>query len=104
MEEKPEILASAEVQNETPKAEKSKAVPIVIGLVVLLVVFAGAVLLLSGNSDTGKDNSQAVTTTKTEQQVSSTADLDKVSQELDNENLDNYEEELNQNDQDAAAF
>ena len=104
MEEKPEILASPEVQTETPKQEKSKTMPIVVGLVVVLVIFAGAVYLLSSNIDTGKNNNSAVTATKTDQTINSTSDLEKVSKELDSEDLSTYEAELDQNVQDAAAF
>lgn len=103
MEEKPEVLASPEAQTETPKPEKSKTMLIVVGLVVVLLLFVGAVLLLSNNS-TDNGQSAKVTTTNATQELNSTSDLDKVSKELDNENLSNYEEELNQNDTDAAAF
>lgn len=104
MEEKPEILSSPQVETEAPKQEKSKTMPIVIGLIVVLLIFVGAVYFLSSNTDTGKNNNSAVTTTKTDQEVNSTSDLDKVSKELDSEDLTTYESELNQNAQDAAAF
>ena len=101
MEEKPEVLASPEEQKETPKPEKSKTTLIVVGLVVVLLLFVGAVLLLSKNTDNGQN---ANVQTSTTQELNSTADLDKVSKELDSENLSSYEEELNLNTQDAAAF
>lgn len=102
MEEKPEVLASPEAQAETPKSEKNKTMLIIVGLVVVLLLFVGAIVILSNNSsDTGQN---ANVTTNTTQELNSTADLDKVSKELDSEDLSSYEEELNQNDQDAAAF
>ena len=103
MEEKPEVLASPEAQTENPKPEKSKTMLIVVGLVVVLLLFVGAVLLLSNNS-TDNGQSAKVTTTNSTQEIQSTSDLDKVSKDLDSEDLSSYEQELNQNSQDAAAF
>lgn len=102
MEEKPEVLASPEAQTENPKPEKSKTTLIVVGLVVVLLLFVGAVLLLSNNSSVKPEPPKVTTSTSNE--INSTSDLTKVSKDLDSEDLSSYEQELNQNTQDAAAF
>ena len=94
-------VATQPVGNEVPGQKSKATLFVVIGIIAILVVFAVAIVML--NSGSSKDNT-APTATTTSTEVKNTADLDKISQELDTADLNSYDTDLQLNDNDAATF
>lgn len=86
--------------NEVPGKQNKATLFVIIGIVVVLLVFAGVIVLLTRPTE---ETSSSVTTTASTE-VKNTADLDKISQELDSADLDSYEADLQLNDSDATSF
>lgn len=88
------------VSNEVPGKKSKATLYVLVGVMVLLAGFVVAILMLNNYSkDTGTP-----TTTTVSNEIKNTADLDRISQELDNANLDSYDTDLQLNDNDAATF
>lgn len=104
-EEQPEpqvVNPPVSTQNSQPEGKKSKAtLYVIIGIIVLLVVFAAAIVILNSSADKPEEST---TTTTTSTEIKDSSDLDKISNELDNADLDSYEADLKLNDDDASAF
>lgn len=104
-----QIVQPVETQNpvspivpEEPKKNNNPVI-IVLGLVILLAAFAGAVILLNNSSQT-KEATPATTVTADQNAIKNTADLDKVSSQLDTTDLTTFETDLQQNDLDSSSF
>ncbi len=81
------------VKNST---SKSYTLWIVVGLVVLVIAAIVTFMYFNPQSK--------VTKTQTTTAITSTTDLDNVSQELDQTDLNSYDSELDQNTSDASSF
>ena len=99
----PQVAAQPDqpANNEVPGKKNKATLFVIIGIVVLLVVFAAAIVML--NAGSSKDEA-TITSTTASTEVKNTADLDKISQELDTADLNSYDTDLQLNDNDAATF